>query len=34
MTLGFLEVIGETAADLLQPWPLKVVLDNVLKVSV
>jgi ATP-binding cassette subfamily B protein len=24
-------VVGETAADLLQPWPLKIVLDNVIK---
>ena len=29
--LGLLAVIGETAADLLQPWPLKVVLDFVLR---
>jgi len=29
--LGFLAVIGETIADLLQPWPLKIVFDNVLK---
>ena len=28
--LGLLAVIGESAADLLDPWPLKIVLDNVL----
>ena len=31
LALGFLAVLGESAADLLQPWPLKVVFDNVLK---
>ena len=31
LALGLLAVIGETVADLLQPWPLKVVFDNVLK---
>ena len=31
LTLGLFAVIGEGIADLLQPWPLKVVLDNVLK---
>ena len=31
LALGFLAVIGETVADLLQPWPLKIVFDNVLK---
>jgi ATP-binding cassette subfamily B protein len=29
LTLGSLAVIGESAANLLQPWPLKIVLDNV-----
>jgi len=28
---GALAVIGETAANLLQPWPLKIVLDNVVQ---
>ncbi len=28
---GFIAVIGEGLANLLEPWPLKVVLDNVLK---
>ena len=31
LTLGLIAVIGETIADLLQPWTLKVVFDNVLK---
>ena len=29
--LGFLAVLGESAANLLEPWPLKIVLDNVLR---
>ncbi|HEX3570095.1 MAG TPA: ABC transporter ATP-binding protein [Acidobacteriaceae bacterium] len=29
--LGLLAIAGESAADLLQPWPLKIVLDNVLR---
>ena len=31
MAIGLLAVIGEGLANLLQPWPLKIVLDNVLK---
>ena len=31
LVIGFLGVIGEGIANLLEPWPLKVVLDNVLK---
>jgi ATP-binding cassette, subfamily B, bacterial len=31
LALGFLAVIGETAANLAEPWPLKVVLDTVSK---
>lgn len=31
LTLGFAAAIGEGAANLLEPWPLKVVLDNVLR---
>lgn len=31
LALGSLAVIGESAANLLQPWPLKIVLDNVLQ---
>jgi subfamily B ATP-binding cassette protein MsbA len=29
--LGLVCVLGESAANLLEPWPLKIVLDNVLK---
>lgn len=31
LTLGSIAVIGEAAANLLQPWPLKIVLDDVLR---
>src|SRR5712692_7020520 len=31
LALGALAAIGEGVANLLQPWPLKIVLDNVLK---
>jgi ATP-binding cassette, subfamily B, bacterial len=31
LLIGLLAVIGETAADLLEPWPLKIVLDNVIR---
>src|ERR1041384_3370953 len=31
LRLGLLAVMGETLADVLQPWPLKIVLDNVLR---
>jgi len=31
LVLGLLAVIGESIADLLEPWPLKIVLDNVFK---
>ncbi len=31
LTLGFLAIAGESVANLLQPWPLKVVLDDVLR---
>ena len=31
LAIGFLAVVGEGAANLLEPWPLKVVIDNVLK---
>lgn len=30
MFWGFVAIAGETAAGLLEPWPLKIVLDNVL----
>ena len=29
--MGFLAVLGESAANLLQPWPLKIVLDEVFR---
>src|SRR5579864_1085896 len=31
LTLAAVAVVGETAADLAQPWPLKIVLDYVLE---
>jgi ATP-binding cassette subfamily B protein len=31
LAVGFLAVVGESAANLLEPWPLKIVLDDVLK---
>ncbi len=31
LTLAFLAVVGQTAADLLEPWPLKIVLDYLLQ---
>src|SRR5579862_2167350 len=31
LLVGLAAVIGEGVADLLQPWPLKIVLDNVLQ---
>src|SRR5271166_3543213 len=31
LAIGFLAVAGESMANLLEPWPLKIVLDNVLK---
>jgi ATP-binding cassette subfamily B protein len=31
LALGVLAVIGESLTNLLEPWPLKIVLDNVLK---
>ena len=30
LALAFLAILGETVTDLLEPWPLKVVLDNVI----
>ena len=33
LALGFLAVLGEALANLLQPWPLKIVLDEVFKVK-
>ena len=31
LTLAFLAVLGETFSDVLDPWPIKVVIDNVLQ---
>ena len=31
LTLGFIAVVGEGVANLLEPWPLKIVLDSVLR---
>ncbi len=31
LAFGFIAVVGEAAANLLQPWPLKIVLDEVFK---
>jgi len=31
LTLALVAVAGETATDLLEPWPLKIVLDNLLQ---
>jgi len=31
LTLALLAVVGETATDLADPWPLKIVLDNLLQ---
>jgi subfamily B ATP-binding cassette protein MsbA len=31
LVLAFLAVIGETAGDVLEPWPIKIVVDNVLQ---
>ena len=31
MSLALVAVLGETVADLLDPWPLKIIIDTVLK---
>jgi subfamily B ATP-binding cassette protein MsbA len=31
LTLAFVAVAGETLADILQPWPIKIVVDNVVQ---
>jgi len=31
LTLAFLAVLGETLTDVLEPWPLKIVVDNLLQ---
>src|SRR5258705_13211273 len=31
LALALVAVVGETAADVLQPWPIKIVVDNVVQ---
>src|SRR2546425_10442858 len=31
LVIALLAVLGETAADVLEPWPIKVVVDNLLQ---
>ena len=31
LTIAFVAVLGETAADVLEPWPIKVVIDNLIQ---
>src|SRR5215472_3284484 len=31
LTIAFLAVLGETLTDILEPWPIKVVVDNILQ---
>ena len=31
LTLAFVAVLGETLSDVLEPWPIKIVIDNVLQ---
>ena len=31
LSLALLAVLGETATDLLEPWPLKIIVDNLLQ---
>src|SRR4029453_2824232 len=31
LVLAFLAVLGETLADVLEPWPIKIVVDNLLQ---
>lgn len=31
LSLALLAVLGEAAADLLDPWPLKIIIDNLLR---
>ncbi len=31
LTFAFLAVLGETATDVLEPWPIKVVIDNIVQ---
>ena len=31
LTLAFIAVLGETVTDILEPWPIKIVVDNILQ---
>src|SRR5437016_13548199 len=31
LTLAFIAVLGETSSDILEPWPIKIVIDNILQ---
>src|ERR1700676_2496574 len=31
LTLAFIAVLGETFSDILEPWPIKIVIDNILQ---
>src|SRR5258708_13022857 len=31
LTLAFVAVLGETLSDVLEPWPIKIVIDNILQ---
>src|SRR3954464_3091712 len=31
LALAFVAVLGETATDVLEPWPIKVVIDNIVQ---
>ena len=31
LTLALVAVLGETLADVLEPWPIKIVVDNILQ---
>ena len=31
LTLALVAVVGETLTDILDPWPIKVIIDNVLR---
>jgi ATP-binding cassette subfamily B protein len=31
LTLAFVAVLGETLSDILEPWPIKIVIDNILQ---
>ena len=31
LTVAFVAVLGETLTDVLEPWPIKIVVDNLLQ---